>query len=660
MVSGTQRAPSQSVIRSWLHSTTRLTQGVPWLCGPASRRVCHFVGSGLSWPAERAGARAPMSLHRSPSTVGEPREIGSVSGSHRDLDHGGPRRFRASNRGRHKAGRWSTTGLSHTHQRRPALRTAGDGRRSGGAVGPVRGWCSSGGTRRGSTVGWAVQGQPIRADLRSTYLGMHRPARTAAHRGRAFSAPGRAANRRARSSVQARTRDPLLGLATGVLPGYRSRSQRTGFRRGFIPIVTQLFSASQSAGRSASLAPSSDRRPFTGGTVSIRSVRLLVSPNAVLGRTVGALRTAGPPISRLARAVRGRHLLAFDLVGVTVAAYMAVALRYDGFGVPGIIPAYLPFVMLLLVVRTLSDIRLGLYDRTWRFASIPDLERIVAAVSLGTILTLVIRQVSGFIGVPWQVDVPQHVLAGRDDVQPGDHRRHPVRDPGGLGPAAGLRRDGRPRLAPDPALRRGAHRCAHGPLRPAGARGRARAGRLHGRRPAPRGPARCRPARLRRPRPARAGRRGDGRPLAPDHDAGRPRCGRPARRRGRRDPRPPGPHGPRADRAPRREHRRPPPAPGQGRGPARPADRDPARGRGRGDHQGQGRPHHRRGRLDRVGARPPGLRDRARAGSSSSTARRARSTSSSASSRSGASTTRAAASSTSASPTWSAAARWSA
>ena len=94
-----------------------------------------------------------------------------------------------------------------------------------------------------------------------------------------------------------------------------------------------------------------------------------MSPSAVLVRTVGTLRTAGPPISRLARSVRGRHLLAFDLVGVTVAAYMAVALRYDGFEVPGIVPAYLPFVGLLLIVRTLSDIRLGLYDRTWRFAS---------------------------------------------------------------------------------------------------------------------------------------------------------------------------------------------------------------------------------------------------------------------------------------------------
>ncbi|HEX7471860.1 MAG TPA: nucleoside-diphosphate sugar epimerase/dehydratase [Candidatus Limnocylindrales bacterium] len=131
-----------------------------------------------------------------------------------------------------------------------------------------------------------------------------------------------------------------------------------------------------------------------------------MSPSAVLVRAVSALRTAGPPISRLARAARGRHLLAIDLVGVTVAAFLAVALRYDGFGVPGLVTSYLPFIGLLLLIRTLANIRLGLYDRTWRFASVPDLERIVAAVSVGTIVTLFIWLGSSFIGVPWQVDVP--------------------------------------------------------------------------------------------------------------------------------------------------------------------------------------------------------------------------------------------------------------
>ncbi len=38
----TQRVPSQND-NAILHSATRRTQGVPWLCGPASRRVCLFV-----------------------------------------------------------------------------------------------------------------------------------------------------------------------------------------------------------------------------------------------------------------------------------------------------------------------------------------------------------------------------------------------------------------------------------------------------------------------------------------------------------------------------------------------------------------------------------------------------------------------------------------
>src|SRR4051794_28113756 len=42
-VSRTHRFPSQKGNVA-LHSATRLTQGVPWLCGPVSRRVCSFVG----------------------------------------------------------------------------------------------------------------------------------------------------------------------------------------------------------------------------------------------------------------------------------------------------------------------------------------------------------------------------------------------------------------------------------------------------------------------------------------------------------------------------------------------------------------------------------------------------------------------------------------
>jgi hypothetical protein len=46
-LSGSQRSPFQNMERELL-SATRLTQGVPWLCGPASRRVCYFVEASAS------------------------------------------------------------------------------------------------------------------------------------------------------------------------------------------------------------------------------------------------------------------------------------------------------------------------------------------------------------------------------------------------------------------------------------------------------------------------------------------------------------------------------------------------------------------------------------------------------------------------------------
>ena len=47
LTSATQRVPSQKDML-WLRSATRLTARVPWLCGPASRRVCYFGEAGRS------------------------------------------------------------------------------------------------------------------------------------------------------------------------------------------------------------------------------------------------------------------------------------------------------------------------------------------------------------------------------------------------------------------------------------------------------------------------------------------------------------------------------------------------------------------------------------------------------------------------------------
>ena len=95
-----------------------------------------------------------------------------------------------------------------------------------------------------------------------------------------------------------------------------------------------------------------------------------------------------PAIARIARRLRARHLLVLDLLGIVVAAYAALALRYDrfiGFELAGL---FLPILGLLLAVRTAVNVRFGLYSRGWRFASIPDVVRIVGAVVVGSTVSV--------------------------------------------------------------------------------------------------------------------------------------------------------------------------------------------------------------------------------------------------------------------------------
>ena len=108
---------------------------------------------------------------------------------------------------------------------------------------------------------------------------------------------------------------------------------------------------------------------------------------------------AGAAIARITRRLRARHLLVIDLLGINAAAYVALALRYDRFPGPDLAVPFLPILGLLLVVRTTVNVRLGLYSRGWRFASIPDVLRIAGAVVLGSILTIALYySVSGLLG----------------------------------------------------------------------------------------------------------------------------------------------------------------------------------------------------------------------------------------------------------------------
>ena len=161
----------------------------------------------------------------------------------------------------------------------------------------------------------------------------------------------------------------------------------------------------------------------------------------------------------LTRLVRGRFLLAFDLVGIAVAAYLALALRLDRFTGPIWVPAAPFAIVLLLAVRTVANIRLGLYSRRWRFASVPDLERIAISVLLGSIASALLFYGSFLVsGKSWG-EFSLVVLGHRSVPQRGHHWRGTVRDPFGLPPHQWLHEQVARQRAASPAVWRRTNRC---------------------------------------------------------------------------------------------------------------------------------------------------------------------------------------------------------
>jgi FlaA1/EpsC-like NDP-sugar epimerase len=101
------------------------------------------------------------------------------------------------------------------------------------------------------------------------------------------------------------------------------------------------------------------------------------------------LRLNRPMVAQLAARLRGRHLLVADIAAIVAAAYMALAFRYDALLTTDVIGMYLPILSILMVSRLGANVWFGLYSRGWRFASVPDLARIIAASFLGTVIAFV-------------------------------------------------------------------------------------------------------------------------------------------------------------------------------------------------------------------------------------------------------------------------------
>ena len=200
-----------------------------------------------------------------------------------------------------------------------------------------------------------------------------------------------------------------------------------GANLGSYKTVSAVSAPAQEGGRSASESPRwwvdsergawADTAPEGGSSLTVRrqAPPAFASSSALTQpREAG---TVGLPdrvpsvrfkIMRFTGRIRGRHLLVVDVVGILLAAYLALALRYDNvIGTDRFLP-FIPIFVTLLVARIASNLSFGLYSRAWRFASIPDLQRIVSAVSVGSIGAIaIVYGASTLPGVIWTAGFPR-------------------------------------------------------------------------------------------------------------------------------------------------------------------------------------------------------------------------------------------------------------
>jgi FlaA1/EpsC-like NDP-sugar epimerase len=82
--------------------------------------------------------------------------------------------------------------------------------------------------------------------------------------------------------------------------------------------------------------------------------------------------------------MRNRFLLLSDVPLVALACYGAFALRFDLLA-PLHRPEFLPFLVLVVLVKPVVFLALGMYSRVWRYASVRDLLAVLIAVSASSV-----------------------------------------------------------------------------------------------------------------------------------------------------------------------------------------------------------------------------------------------------------------------------------
>ena len=133
-------------------------------------------------------------------------------------------------------------------------------------------------------------------------------------------------------------------------------------------------------------------------------LRILVRALAAMIRATATL-LARPSLRRITRSMvtqlaigtadglgrlRGRHLFFFDVAATAMAIYLVFALRSTASSAGSLLAMYLPAALLPLVLRPPINVALGLYQRLWRHASVPELLVIVSAVVTGTVVSVAV------------------------------------------------------------------------------------------------------------------------------------------------------------------------------------------------------------------------------------------------------------------------------
>ena len=82
--------------------------------------------------------------------------------------------------------------------------------------------------------------------------------------------------------------------------------------------------------------------------------------------------------------------MVIDLVAIVASFYLALSLRYDAIVSADSLTVFLPILLLLLLVRTVVNVRFGLYQRAWGHASVPELTQVVWTLIVGTVICLTV------------------------------------------------------------------------------------------------------------------------------------------------------------------------------------------------------------------------------------------------------------------------------